>query len=144
MCKMSEYSIRDLSEMFKLPSSTLRYYEEAGILTNIARSTSGQRIYNDNHINRLRTICCFKNTGMTIAQIRDFFSYESEESDHIDDILLLLHTHRKSVIEQIERLQNDYAHINRKVHYYSDIKKNIEEGEPIPEWKYYRDKLYDE
>ena len=31
--------------MFHLPSSTLRYYEDLGILTNVGRSKSGQRVY---------------------------------------------------------------------------------------------------
>ena len=87
---MAQYTIREISEMFQLPSSTLRYYEDMGILTNIARTDSGQRIYEDCHVNRLRTICCFKNAGMSIAQLKEFFSYESSESEHIDDILLLL------------------------------------------------------
>ena len=60
---MKEYTIRELSEMFGLPASTIRYYEDEGILTNVGRTPSGQRIFTDGHVNRLRTICCFKNTG---------------------------------------------------------------------------------
>ena len=30
---MKEYTIRELSEMFGLPASTIRYYEDEGILT---------------------------------------------------------------------------------------------------------------
>lgn len=42
---MAEYTIREISDMFQLPSSTLRYYEDMGILTNIGRTASGNRIY---------------------------------------------------------------------------------------------------
>ena len=86
---MAEYTIREVSEMFHLPTSTLRYYEDMKILTNVERTATGQRIYRDCHIGRLRTICCFKNAGMSIAQLKEFFSYESEEAEHIDEILLL-------------------------------------------------------
>lgn len=139
---MAEYSIREISEMFQLPSSTLRYYEEEGILTNIARTASGQRIYEDCHVNRLRTICCFKNTGMTIQQLKEFFSYESAETDNIDHILSLLQTHKESITEQISRLQMDYAHILRKLHYYSDIKKCLETNQSLPQWKDYKFKEF--
>lgn len=135
---MKEYTIKEVSEMFQLPSSTLRYYEEMGILTNIARSSSGQRIYSDMHINRLRTICCFKNTGMTISQLKMFFSYESEEAEHIDDILSLLTEQKDSIAEQITQLKHSYAHVLKKLYYYGDIKKSIETGQPLPEWKNYR------
>ena len=42
---MDTYTIKEVSEMFHLPSSTLRYYEDLGILTNVRRSKSGQRVY---------------------------------------------------------------------------------------------------
>lgn len=32
---MKQYTIREISEMFQLPASTLRYYEDMKILTNI-------------------------------------------------------------------------------------------------------------
>ena len=84
-----QYSIREVSAKFNLPASTLRYYEEVGILTDIPRNSSGKRIYLEKHINRLKTICCFKNTGMSIAQLQEFFQYEQQELSHIDDILKL-------------------------------------------------------
>ena len=32
---MKEYTIRELSEMFGLPASTIRYFEDEWILTNV-------------------------------------------------------------------------------------------------------------
>ena len=81
---MKEYTIRELSKMFDLPASTIRYYEDEGILTNVGRTSSGQRVFTDGHVNRLRTICCFKNTGMTIAELKQFFAYEADEPAHLD------------------------------------------------------------
>ena len=109
---MAQYTIREISEMFQLPTSTLRYYEDMEILTNIKRNNSGQRIYEDCHVNRLRTICCFKNAGMSISQLKEFFSYESEEATHIDDILLLLNDHKSSINEQIK---NDYSYLEKVI-----------------------------
>ena len=48
-----QYSIREVSAKFNLPASTLRYYEEVGILTDIPRNSSGKRIYLEKHINRV-------------------------------------------------------------------------------------------
>ena len=139
---MQQYSIREISDMFHLPVSTIRYYEETGILTNIGRTASGQRIFTEGHVSRLKTICCFKNTGMTITQLKLFFSYESEEFEHLDDILALLQERKKSVAEQIKQLQGDYAHVLRKLHYYKDIKKSLLGSQPLPQWKDYQYKVY--
>ena len=45
---MDTYTIKEVSEMFHLPSSTLRYYEDLGILTNVGRSNPASvSIYRD-------------------------------------------------------------------------------------------------
>lgn len=140
---MSQYTIREISEMFELPASTLRYYEELGLLTDVARTSSGQRVYEQKHVNRLKTICCFKNTGMTMSQLQNFFSYESDEPEHIEDILLLLNDQKQRVLAQLEQLQKDYKHVLRKLHYYGDIKHSLENGQPFPEWADYREKIFE-
>ena len=141
---MKEYTIREISEMFGLPASTIRYYEDEGILTNVGRSPSGQRIFTDGHVNRLRTVCCFKNTGMTIAELRQFFAYEADENAHLDDILALLQQRKDSVMAQIAQLKEDYAHVLRKIHYYRDIQESLRENLPLPQWKDYKQRTYDE
>ena len=64
---MHTYTIREISELFSLPASTLRYYESEGLLPFVEKNSSGQRIYTKEHIDRLQCINCFKRTGMTIT-----------------------------------------------------------------------------
>lgn len=141
---MKEYTIREISKMFGLPASTIRYYEDEGILTNIARTASGQRIFTDGHVNRLRTICCFKNTGMTIAELKQFFAYETDEAAHLDDILTLLRERRDAATAQIAQLKENYAHVLRKIHYYEDIQKSLTDHLPLPQWGDYKGRTFDE
>lgn len=140
---MKEYTIREISERFGLPASTIRYYEEEGILTNVGRTPSGQRVFTDGHVNRLRTVCCFKNTGMTINELKQFFAYEADEAAHLDDILVLLQRRKESVTAQIAQLKEAYAHVLRKIHYYEDIQKSLNENLPLPQWKDYRQRVYE-
>ncbi len=65
---MKTYTIKEISEMFNIPSSTLRYYEKENILPLVERNTSGHRVYTDIHIGMLKTINCLKNTGMPIKK----------------------------------------------------------------------------
>ena len=44
------YTIREMSERFGLPASTLRYYEEIGLLTDVIHTESKKRIYTQQHI----------------------------------------------------------------------------------------------
>lgn len=128
--------------MFHLPASTLRYYEDMNILTNIRRTASGQRIYEAKHVHRLRTICCLKRTGLSIAKLQAFFTYEEREPEHIDDILNLLTEQQQHITEQLIQFRKDLAHVNRKLHYYGDIKAALTSGKALPRWSNYRDKQF--
>ena len=128
---MKNYTIREISEMFELPSSTLRYYESEGLLPEVPKSSSGQRIYSDEHVERLN---CFKRTGMTIPQLRKFFIYEADEAAHIDKIISLLKDQEQIVNEKLIQLQKDSAHVHHKVEYYSEIKHALENNLPLPVW----------
>ena len=112
---MKNYTIREISEMFELPSSTLRYYESEGLLPEVPKSSSGQRIYSDEHVERLKCINCFKRTGMTIPQLRKFFIYEADEAAHIDKIISLLKDQEQIVNEKLIQLQKYTAHVHHKV-----------------------------
>lgn len=133
-----EYSIREISKMFNLPISTLRYYEEEGILDKVGRTEGKQRIYYEMHVNRLRTICCFKRAGMTIGELKKFFQYEETEEESIDDIVELLEARKRAVEKQLEELQKDYVHVQKKLNFYSDIRKALKEGKEKPCWEDYK------
>ena len=75
---MKTYTIKEVSELFNIPNSTIRYYEEIGILTKVERNSVGKRIFLESHINRLKAISCFKNTGMSLEKIKQFFDFEDE------------------------------------------------------------------
>ena len=135
------YSINEVSKMFKIPSSTLRYYEQVGILPEIKRNKSGQRVFTDKHINRIYSICCFKNTGMTISQMKEFFSYEDAECENIDAILMLLEKQKEIVSKQLEQLKKDYIHVRKNLCYYYDIKQSFKDNKPIPCWNDYENMI---
>ena len=72
------YTIREMSERFGLPASTLRYYEEIGLLTDVIHTESKKRIYTQQHIDCMTAILCFKRTGLPIAGIQEFFRLEDD------------------------------------------------------------------
>lgn len=132
---MHTYTIREMSELFSLPASTLRYYESEGLLPLVEKNSSGQRIYTKEHIDRLQCINCFKRTGMTIPQLRKFFEYETDEALYINDIIQLLEDQEKQLDKKLRQLQKDSAHVHHKVRYYKAIRHALENDLPLPEWK---------
>lgn len=131
---MNTYTIRDLSQRFNVPSSTLRYYEDIGLLENVERTENNQRIYTDEHIRRLEGIGCFKRTGLPIARIQEFYQYENNVDAHIDDIIQLVTEHECNIQAKIDELQKELLHIQHKVRFYNGIKEAIDSGNPKPVW----------
>ncbi|MBE6024397.1 MAG: MerR family transcriptional regulator [Cellulosilyticum sp.] len=128
------YTIQQLASISHVPPSTLRYYEEIGLLENVERNPQNQRIYNDRHIERLKGIHRFKRTGMSISKIHEFYKYASNLDQNIDAILNLVKEHEADIKEKINSMEMDLIHIKEKVLYYSAIKKAIEEDAPWPSW----------
>ena len=60
--------IGEVSERTGIPASTIRYYEEIGVLPEPER-TNGQRIYETEVIEFLRAIAMAKELGFTLEEI---------------------------------------------------------------------------
>ena len=111
------YTIREMSERFGLPASTLRYYEEIGLLTDVIHTESKKRIYTQQHIDCMTAILCFKRTGLPIAGIQEFFRLENDIPGNIDQMVAILKEHEQNTREKIERMESDLEHIQQKVRY---------------------------
>ena len=67
------YSIKEVAALVGLPPSTLRYYEEVGVIPAIARDpSSGHRIYTEGDLELLTSVACLSASGMAIADMREF------------------------------------------------------------------------
>ena len=62
------YTIGQVSEMFGLPISTLRYYDKQGLFPEMERE-SGIRKFSDTELEALRVIECLKKSGLEIKDI---------------------------------------------------------------------------
>ena len=91
------YTIREMSERFGLPASTLRYYEEIGLLTDVIHTESKKRIYTQQHIDCMTAILCFKRTGLPIAGIQEFFRLEDDIPGNIDQMVAILEEHEQNI-----------------------------------------------
>ena len=63
------YSIGEISKMFQLPISTLRYYDKEGLFPHLKR-VNGVRQFSESEIETLRVIDCLKKSGLEIKEIK--------------------------------------------------------------------------
>ncbi len=131
---MAEYTIRELAERYQVQASTLRYYEEVGLLKAVVHNEKQQRVYSEEHIAALDAIQCFKQTGLPLGRIREFFEYSEDLRGHIQEVVDMMTEHEQSIVQKIQELQCGLEHIRHKVRFYEGIQKAIENDTEWPCW----------
>ena len=116
------YTIGQISRMFGLPVSTIRYYDKMGLLPGLER-TSGTRRFGDDQIEALRVIECLKRSGLELRDIKRFMDWCQEGPSTFDDRLELFREQRRKVDEQIAELEHTRAMIDWKCWYYGQACK---------------------
>ncbi len=114
-----DYSIKQVSEKTNLKAHVLRYYEREGLLPNVSRSESGIRRYSQEDLEWLGLICCLKNTGMSIKQIREFVSLSTQGNETLKQRCEMLMEHKKTVESQIEEMHNHLKKVTHKIQYFT-------------------------
>ncbi|MEV0590350.1 heavy metal-responsive transcriptional regulator [Nonomuraea cavernae] len=74
---MSIYRISQLAERCGVPATTLRFYEDAGLLP-AERTPSGYRLYGEDAVERLAFISSAKLLGLALEEIRELLAVRQE------------------------------------------------------------------
>ncbi|MEL7648441.1 MAG: MerR family transcriptional regulator [Sedimentibacter sp.] len=117
------YTIGQVSEMFDLPVSTLRYYDKEGLLPNIQRS-SGIRKFSDKEIEALRVIECLKKSGMEIKDIKKFMEWSEMGSVTYPERKELFVKQKEAVESEINKLEKVLSMLKYKCWYYDQAIKD--------------------
>ena len=118
------YTIGQVSEMFHLPISTLRYYDKEGLFPQIER-TSGIRKFGNNELEALRIIECLKKSGLEIKEIKQFMEWCAQGSSTYEKRRDLFLRQKEIVEEEIRNMEKILDMIRFKCCYYETA---IEDG----------------
>ena len=111
------YTIGQISEMFNIPVSTLRYYDKEGLFPDLERQ-SGIRKFSEREVEALRVIECLKASGLEIRDIKLFMEWTTEGSASYARRKQLFETRKEAVEEEINQLQKTLDMLKFKCWYY--------------------------
>ena len=111
------YTIGQISEMFHLPISTLRYYDKEGLFPSIQRQ-SGIRKFSDREVEALRVIECLKGSGLGIQEIKQFMEWTTQGASTYQQRKALFETRLQVVEKEMEDLQKTLDMLRYKCWYY--------------------------
>lgn len=111
------YTIGQVSEMFGLPISTLRYYDKQGLFPEMER-VSGIRQFSDTELEALRVIECLKRSGLELKDIKQFMDWCMEGPSSYPKRRELFIKQRETVEAEIARMHQVLDMLQFKCWYY--------------------------
>lgn len=117
------YTIGQVSEMFNLPISTLRYYDKEGLFPSMQRQ-SGIRKFGETEVEALRVIECLKASGLEIKDIKKFMDLCVEGPGTFSQRKELFETRKSAVEAEMAELQKTLDMLKFKCWYYETAIKD--------------------
>lgn len=117
------YTIGQVSKMFGLPISTLRYYDKEGLFPDMERS-NGIRRFGQRELEALRVIECLKKSGMEIKDIRQFMEWCAQGSSTYPQRRAMFIRQKESVEAEIARMNRVLDMLSFKCWYYEQAIKD--------------------
>lgn len=122
------YTIGQVSEMYNLPISTLRYYDKEGFFPNLMRK-GNIRYFSDVELEAIRIIECLKQSGLEIKEIKQFFQWVVDGPSSYEKRKELFETRKATVEDEIKAMEKTLALLKFKCWYYETaIKDGNEDG----------------
>ena len=118
------YTIGQVSQMFNIPISTLRYYDKEGFFPNLKRS-SGIRRFGEQDIEALKVIECLKESGLELKDVKQFIKWATKGSSTYKNRKELFEKRKIAVEQEIRKLQKTLNILEYKCWYYD---KAIKDG----------------
>jgi MerR family gold-responsive transcriptional activator of gol and ges genes len=98
------FNIGQASERAGVSAKMIRYYEEIGLLPEVARTESGYRVYGENDIHTLRFIRRARDLGFSIEEIGDLLALWKDRSRRSGDVKRLVSKHIADLRTRIAEL----------------------------------------
>ncbi len=117
------YTIGQVSELFGVPISTLRYYDREGLFPGMERA-SGIRRFGERELEALRVIECLKRSGMEIKDIKRFMLWCAQGSETYPERLELFLRQKETVEAEIYKLEKVLDMLRFKCWYYEQAMKD--------------------
>lgn len=108
------YTTGEIAKLCGVTVRCVQYYDSRKILVPSEISEGGRRLYSDDDVKKLKTICFLREIGISINDIVDLLADDSKG----EVIELLLDNRKNELNEEIDKLQN-------KVKLIENIKKEI-------------------
>ena len=97
--------ISDLAEQTGVPTKTIRYYEDVGLLPMATRQPNGYREYREVDVDRLRLVAGARRLDFSLAEISEIIDLRDRQIAPCGVLLDLLNQKAEEISQRISELQ---------------------------------------
>ena len=98
------YTIKQMSELTGLPASTLRYYDNEGLLPSLKRNDNNVLIFTDEDFHTLKLINCLKRSGLQLKEIKEYMNMAKKGNDTLKGRLAIFYKRRRLLKREMKTL----------------------------------------
>ncbi len=111
-------TVAQMSSATGLTAHTLRYYERAGLIRPVTRTSGNQRRYSPEDVSWVAFLMRLRETGMSIAQMRRYADLREQGAVTTEARLRLLEAHQEALRAQISGLRAHERALAKKIDTY--------------------------
>jgi DNA-binding transcriptional MerR regulator len=116
------YSIKEAAALTGLPASTLRYYEQIGVIAPVSRgASSGHRVYDEGDLDELMWVSCLAATGMSVSDMRLYMANNRRGAEAAADQRRLLEEQQQRLATEARALVLRQRYVAVKVAYWQAV-----------------------
>ena len=116
------YSIKEAAALTGLPATTLRYYEQVGVIAPVSRgASSGHRVYDDDDLDQLTAVSCLAATGMSLDDMRAYIANAGRGAAAAAEQRSLLEQQQRHLAVEAERLVLRQRYVDLKIAYWQAV-----------------------
>ncbi|CAI6085468.1 MerR family transcriptional regulator [Cohnella sp. JJ-181] len=115
------YTIKEASERLGCPAHTIRFYEKEGLLPFIKRDLHGNRLFEQDHLDWIRLMTCFRATGMKISLMKQMVNLALDGDATIPQRKAILNQYKEELFRRQHELAEALDAVNNKLAIYEDM-----------------------
>lgn len=115
-------NIKSASDLLGISADTIRYYERVGLVPPITRTATGIRDFQDQDIEVLEFIKCFRSAGVSVDSLVDYMSLYQKGDETREERLGILEEEKQKLEKRLSQLQTALNRLNLKIKLYKEGK----------------------
>lgn len=115
------YSMKETCEKVGMSYQALKYYCNEGLVPNVKRDKNNYRVFDDHDVEWIKFLSCLKKCGMSMEEMKKYLNLCLKGEASIPERKIILEEKRKSLLEELAKIQESIDYIDCKQGFYDDV-----------------------